>query len=146
MGCWWSGLRGCVSCMGYVGSNIFSVDHNFYVVCLGQNFSRGSKFSREWFFGCGGKGGKGAFLKNIRIGTFISSFVWILTAIFCIIFSSTLCSSRKATVKVNLNKGNQDSQAPPHSPSKSNSKFEILLVKFLNENKNESKMRHFRPN
>ena len=60
----------------------FYVDHNFYMVCVGQNFFhvsiffyegqnflRGSKFLRELFFGCGGGGGgcKEAFLKNISL-------------------------------------------------------------------------------
>ena len=47
---WVRGLRGSsfhVGCVGYEGENIFCVDHNFCVVCLGQKFLRGSKFLRE---------------------------------------------------------------------------------------------------
>ena len=54
---WVRGSNFYVGCVGYVGENISCVDHNFYVVCLGQKSVRGSKFLREWFFGCGRKGG-----------------------------------------------------------------------------------------
>ena len=33
-----------VSCVGYVGQNIFYMVHNFYVGCVGQKFLRGSIF------------------------------------------------------------------------------------------------------
>ena len=46
MGCvgpWVGGLSGsnfCLSCVGYVGQNIFYVGHNFYVGCVGKIFLR----------------------------------------------------------------------------------------------------------
>ena len=71
----------------------------------GSIFFRGSKFSAWLKIFCRGRrggGGLGVGLKNISIGTFTPSFTWILTSIFRIHFSSTLCSSRRTTSKSKL--------------------------------------------
>ena len=65
----------------------FYMDHNFYMVCVGQNFFhvsvffyvgqnflQGSKFLRELFFGCGG--GEGAVVRRrfLKIYRFLFHF------------------------------------------------------------------------
>ena len=124
VGPWVRGLHGLnfyVGYVSYVGQNIFYVVIIFTWVawvknfCVGQFFLRGSKFSAWVKIFCGGVGfcmghffgwgkrGLGMGLKNISIDTFTSSFTWILTSIFRILFSSTLCTSRKATSESKLN-------------------------------------------
>ena len=93
-------------------------------------------FISEWVIFWMWRGwGKGAFLKIISIDTFTSSFTWILTSIFRIIFSSTLCSSRKATVVffffLTKIRDIKIHNPHPHSNSKCNSKFKILLVEIF---------------
>ena len=131
MGCvgscvaWVRGLRGCVGCVGqicrwvawvtwvenffawiiiftwFARSNFFAWFNFFYV---GQNFSRGSKLFREWFFWCGRsrrRGSRGVLKKSrLAFSLLVLHEFWLQYFVF-IIFSSTLCSSRKATVKVN---------------------------------------------